>query len=54
MKPFVLDSSKIRSLQEDHYIDRNEDNLPSWGQLAINASVTETLTGYCNQTGDTF
>ncbi|XP_062501514.1 C3 and PZP-like alpha-2-macroglobulin domain-containing protein 8 [Corticium candelabrum] len=45
MKPFVLDSSKIRSLQEDHYIDRNEDNLPSWGQLAINASVTETLTG---------
>ena len=48
----MLDSSKIRSLREEYYMVKT--NLPSSGQLAINASVTEELTGDCNQSGDTF
>ena len=48
----MLDSSKIQSLREDHYMVKT--NLPGSGQLTINASVTEELTGDFNQIGDTF
>ena len=41
----MLDSSKIQILHEDYSREDDKNNLPSWGQLAINASVTEELTG---------